>query len=222
MRNGTIWTMMALMVIAAGALVLTSCQEEAETDVATSGSPAASTPTAPGGEEPASSPEEPEGVGGEEQTNTETDTSDLETAPEVGALAPEISADAWINAEEPQTLENLEGNVVLVEFWATWCPPCKVTIPHLNEIHAEYAPNGLKIVSLTDELQDEVESFMEETPMDYPIGVGSMAGVDYEVSTIPHAFLVDENGVIVWAGNPVPGRGGQGDELEAKIAEMLG
>ncbi|MBD3176746.1 MAG: redoxin domain-containing protein [Armatimonadia bacterium] len=221
MRNGTIWTMMALMVIAAGALVLTSCQEEAETDVATTGRPAASTPTAPGGEEPAGTAEEGEGEADGDET-AESDTADLETAPEVGALAPEISVEGWINAEEPQTLEKLEGNVVLVEFWATWCPPCKVTIPHLNEIHAEYAPNGLKIVSLTDEPQDEVESFMEETPMDYPIGVGSMAGVDYEVSTIPHAFLVDENGVIVWAGNPVPGPGGQGDELEGKIAEMLG
>jgi len=115
---------------------------------------------------------------------------------------PEINATYWINTH-PLTLAGLRGKTVLLEFWATWCPPCRTTIPHLIELHKQYAPKGLVIVSLTNEPKETVEPFAKQMGMIYALGGGSMSGRDYRVRGIPHAFLIDPSGSVVWRGHPL-------------------
>ena len=131
----------------------------------------------------------------------------------VGTEAPEIQAAYWINSE-PLTLKGLRGHVVVVEFWATWCPPCRQTIPHLIELHKQYAGKGVVIVSLTDEPKETVEPFVKEMGMTYAVGGGSLTGRAYGVSGIPSAAVVDPAGKVVWQGHPM---GGLDAALDAQV-----
>lgn len=104
----------------------------------------------------------------------------------------------WINS--PPTLQ--PGKVYLVEFWATWCPPCRVTIPHLNKIHAQYSSQGLVIMGISNESTSKIERFMDNIPMDYHVGSDSTGlGRKLGVRSIPHAFFV-KDGKILWRGHP--------------------
>lgn len=99
----------------------------------------------------------------------------------------------------------LEGKPLLVEFWATWCPPCRKSIPHLNELHAKYKDRGLVIVGVSDEPNAVIRKFQKEIPMDYPTATdtGGRLGEKLGVTGIPTAFLVDKSGTIVWQGHPM-------------------
>lgn len=137
--------------------------------------------------------------------------------PEVGSAPPEVKAEGWINGEGT-TLANLKGKVAVVEFWATWCPPCRRSIPHLIELHEKHAKSGLVILGLSNEPKDKVAPFVEKMKMSYLVGYGSETGQDYGVEGIPHAFVVGKDGKIIWSGNPLS----QAAELDKTIEEALG
>ena len=120
----------------------------------------------------------------------------------VGRPAPEISAPYWLNTP-PLTLKGLAGKLVIVEFWATWCPPCRKSIPHLIELSKKYASQGVVFIGLTDEPRDGVEPFAKQMGMTYAVGGGTNVGAAYGVEGIPTAFLVDTAGKVVWEGHPM-------------------
>jgi thiol-disulfide isomerase/thioredoxin len=132
-----------------------------------------------------------------------------------GKSTPEIEAREWLNTTGPVSLAKLKGSVVVVEFWATWCPPCRQSIPHLNGIYKKYKDKGLKVVGLTDEDTGKVREFMKKIPMDYIVGTGSRSGGAYGVRGIPTAFVLDTKGALVWQGHPMA------EEFEASIARLL-
>lgn len=106
---------------------------------------------------------------------------------------------------------------VLLEFWATWCPPCRESIPHLNELHAKYKDRGLVIIGATDEPSGVIRKFQKDTPMDYAVATdtGGKLNNKMGVNGIPHAFLADASGKIVWDGHPMSLR-------EEQVEEVLG
>jgi len=81
-------------------------------------------------------------------------------------------------------------------------PPCRATIPHLIELHEKYAPKGVVIMSLTDGPKAKVKPFAERMGMVCAIGCGSPTGRAYGVRGIPHAFVIDVEGRVVWQGHP--------------------
>jgi len=103
--------------------------------------------------------------------------------------------------QQPQ----LTGKPVLVEFWATWCPPCKKSIPHLNEVYAKYKDKGLNIVGITNEDEATVKKFQEKIPMTYNVAINAPQELlqQFGVEGIPTAFLVDKSGKVVWTGHPM-------------------
>ncbi len=121
----------------------------------------------------------------------------------VSQKAPEVSADKWINSK-PLTLAGLKGKVVVVEFWATWCPPCRKSIPHLIEMSKHFG-DKVTIIGCTQESLDEVQDFVKEQGMKYPIAVGCKSSGQYGVSGIPHAFVIGKDGKIAWEGHPMSG-----------------
>jgi thiol-disulfide isomerase/thioredoxin len=126
------------------------------------------------------------------------------SVPTLGAEPPEVVAKEWLNAEGPRSLAELKGQVVLVEFWATWCGPCVAGIPHMNELNAKHSGDGLRILSFTDESRSKVDRFQKsaKVPIEYTIGVGSTSSQTYRVTGIPHAFLIGRNGKLLWEGHP--------------------
>jgi len=101
-----------------------------------------------------------------------------------------------------QELE-LRHKPIIIEFWATWCPPCKKSIPHLNEIYKKYRANDLRILGLTNEQKELVVAFSRQIPILYSVAFAPEATfAKFGVSAIPYAFLVDKNGVVVWQGHP--------------------
>ncbi len=122
----------------------------------------------------------------------------------VGKAAPEIGADAWLNTTGVK-LADSKGKIVIVEFWATWCPPCRNSIPHLAKLYEANKDKGVILVSLTDEDKETVEPFAKEQKMVWPVGLGSKTGGDYTVKGIPHAVIVGRDGKVAWEGHPMDG-----------------
>lgn len=137
--------------------------------------------------------------------------------PALGIEPPEVVAADWLNTDTPQSLAGLRGNVVLVEFWATWCGPCVAGIPHLNEMQARLGDQGLRILSFTDEDRRKVEKFQKnaKVPIEYTVGLGSSLSAVYGVRGIPHAFVIGRDGKLAWHGHPAD------PECEEKIVAAL-
>lgn len=93
------------------------------------------------------------------------------------------------------------GKVVILDFWATWCPPCRAEIPHFNALQAKYGPQGLAIVGLSLDAggADDVLAFMKENKIDYAqlIGNDDIAKAYGGVVSIPTTFVIDRQGKIV-------------------------
>ncbi|MHC4391566.1 MAG: TlpA family protein disulfide reductase [Planctomycetota bacterium] len=117
---------------------------------------------------------------------------------------PEIKAERFLNARGAEVSRAaFKGKkAVLIEFWATWCPPCVRSIPHLNELHEKHK-DKLAIVGLSNEDLDTVKPFVNKMKMQYIVGAGSPTGGEFGVEYIPMAFLFDKEGALVWQGNPL-------------------
>ena len=97
-------------------------------------------------------------------------------------------------------LTDFRGKVVLLDYWATWCAPCKIEIPHLVELQKKYGPKGLQIVGISmDDDSATVRTFARQFAINYPVALGNakLAEAYGGVLGLPVAFLIDRNGRIV-------------------------
>ncbi len=99
---------------------------------------------------------------------------------------------------------DLAGKPLLIEFWATWCEPCRDSIPQLNELWKTYKDKGLVMIGVTKEDEAPVKEFVKEIPIHFPIGRDPSAGLAGQLGiiVIPHAIVVDKRGKITWEGHP--------------------
>jgi peroxiredoxin len=104
------------------------------------------------------------------------------------------------------TLSKLEGKVVLINFWATWCGPCRMEIPEFNEMHKSYHEKGLEILGISvSDNKKQLKNFAKSFAVDYPLLYGGAREMnkimkDYGgVYAVPSSFLVGKNGNIVWS-----------------------
>ena len=97
------------------------------------------------------------------------------------------------------TLKDLKGKVVLVNFWATWCPPCRKEMPDLNALYQRFKDQGFVILAISDEEVDKVKPFIAERSITYPVMLdpGRKVNELFQVEGIPKSFVYDREGKLV-------------------------
>jgi len=137
----------------------------------------------------------------------------------VGSTAPGFDIAQWVKGEFNQA----EAEVYVIEFWATWCSPCRKSIPHLTALQEEYGPSGLVIVGVTDEDAEVVEPFVERmgSKMDYIVAIDNRGKTSRAwmqaagQKGIPTAFIVDRSKTIQFIGHPLS------PEFESALAQVM-
>ncbi|GAB2770591.1 redoxin domain-containing protein [Salinimicrobium soli] len=140
---------------------------------------------------------------------------------DVGSPAPEFSAPTP-NGED-LALKNVMGKVTLVDFWASWCKPCRVENPNLVEVYKKYHDKGFNIIQVSLDRPGQKEKWMQAIEEDNLGAWNHVSNLmfwqdpiaaDYGVRAIPAAFLLDENGNIA-------AKNLRGEELEEKVSELV-
>lgn len=111
--------------------------------------------------------------------------------------APNISVEKWITG-----IPEMQGKFVLIDFWATWCGPCRRSIPHLNELYSKFK-DKLVIIGVSSESEQAIQA-MSEPKIDYTIVSDTQARTAkaVEVTGIPHTMLIDPRGIVRFEGLP--------------------
>jgi cytochrome c biogenesis protein CcmG, thiol:disulfide interchange protein DsbE len=142
----------------------------------------------------------------------------------VGNPAPEFSVVTVTGAHGPVSLKQLHGKVVLVDFWGTFCTPCKSSFPKLQALNAKYAGSGLEIVGISeDEAEDKakIPAFASAYGAKFPIGWDEDRSISqrYQPETMPSSFLIDRKGIVRFT--HVGFRAGDEAQIEREIQELL-
>lgn len=119
----------------------------------------------------------------------------------VGSQAPDFRATTLDSAPAIRTLADYRGDVVLVNIWATWCGPCRIEMPSIQQLHETYAPRGLKVVAVSIDrpgFAKVIRHFRDEYALTFEI-LHDSAGViriGYQSTGVPETFIVGRDGVI--------------------------
>ena len=142
-------------------------------------------------------------------------------AAELGDAAKPLDIKEWVKGNAVTLAEGKGKTIYVVEFWATWCPPCRTSIPHLTELQKKFKDKGVVFIGVTDEKSDVVKKFVEKMgdKMAYTVAIDAgktSAGYmeAFGIGGIPHAFIVDKEGKIVWQGHPM-------DNLDKALDEIV-
>jgi|SRR5215813_2364492 len=154
-------------------------------------------------------------------------------ATQVGLLGnpgPEINLNIWLSGD-PLTLGDLRGQVVLLEFWATWCKPCQEMFPKLTALYEKESPNGLEIVAVTrhylayggtpeakNEELDLMRKMMREHGVNFRVAVAEDEKLQaiYGANGLPTVVLIDRKGIVRYAGP-----GGEDPVFEKSLSKFL-
>ncbi len=144
----------------------------------------------------------------------------LVRAVDVGQEAPDFSVtDA---AGKPLQLATLRGKTVYVDFWASWCAPCRRSFPWMNAMHEKYGGNGLVVVGINvDKKHDAAERFLAQVPAKFAIGYDEAGATParYAIKAMPSSVLIDSQGKVAFVHAGF--RDEETADLEARIKAAL-
>lgn len=131
----------------------------------------------------------------------------------VGDRAPALTVEKWVKGSEVPAFE--KGKVYMIEFWATWCPPCIASMPHISELQKKYKDRGLTVIGVSSADPRNTLEKVEKMVADKGDGMGYTVAWDKERTTsksfmeaagqggIPCSFLIDGSGTIAYIGHPM-------------------
>lgn len=122
-------------------------------------------------------------------------------AVEEGQPAPDFTLPGVRDSDSTVQLSELQGKVVYVDFWASWCLPCLRSLPQINGLYQQYRDQGFEVVAITiDDPVEDATEFLDDldVPLAYSVVLDATADVmdQYRVVGMPTSFLIDRNGVI--------------------------
>ncbi len=143
-------------------------------------------------------------------------------AADLGDAAPALKIGEWVKGKSVDLEKGRGENIYVVEFWATWCLPCVESIPHLTAVQKEYRDKGVVVVGISTEEPGKVKPFVQNAgeKMGYVVAIDDARKTDqaymgaFGVGGIPHAFIIDKAGQIVWHGHPM-------DDMEAVLDKVI-
>jgi thiol-disulfide isomerase/thioredoxin len=122
------------------------------------------------------------------------------SGPEKGTMAPDFSLKVVDGQGKTMRLSSLQGKAVLLNFWATWCEPCKIEMPWLVEMQKKYGPQGLQVVgvALDDSSEKAISRFARKMGVNYPVlqGTEKVADLYGGAEGLPVSFLIDRSGKV--------------------------
>jgi len=146
-------------------------------------------------------------------------TAGITSAQEVGSKAPNFDL---AGSPKPVRMADLKGQVVYVDFWASWCAPCKRSFPWMNEMQAKYGSRGFTVVGVNvDQKREDADKFLASTPAKFTIGydtTGKVAEV-YQPKGMPTSYLIGADGKV--RAMHVGFKDSQREELEKEIQAAL-
>ncbi len=152
------------------------------------------------------------------------------------ALAPGVHADTITNGQPAPavdlpnlpidgsrtSLASLQGKVVYLDFWASWCGPCRLSLPRLNSLRNELGEQGFEVLAINvDEFEEDALQFLQEFPVDYPV-VWDNAGhspQSFGILGMPTAFIIDRKGVVREVHQGF--RKSDSDKIRARVVQLL-
>ena len=119
-------------------------------------------------------------------------------------------------------LSKYRGKIVYVDFWASWCQPCRKSFSWMNKMQSLYGSEGFKVIAINlDESRTKANKFLQQIPADFDVAFDPQGNTAeaYKVKAMPSSYLIDKNGKVVHAN--LGFRGNDEDELETKIRKLV-
>ncbi len=116
----------------------------------------------------------------------------------VGTFAPPWTDLHGVSGAFPASMAAMRGRVVLLDFWATWCGPCRVVAPKLSALQDRYGAQGLTVLGVAADDEQDIAAFARQTAVTYPLAAdshGETSGA-YGVSSLPTLLVIDKRGVV--------------------------
>jgi thiol-disulfide isomerase/thioredoxin len=147
-------------------------------------------------------------------------------APDSSPSAPNASNYGWTLENNQRTkLADFKGKVIVLDFYATWCEPCRFETPHLVQLQRQYGAQGLQVIGLNvggEEDRDKIPDYARDFGVQYPLGIPDDELVDAYLSedqNIPQAFVFDRDGILIRRFVGFTEEGGM--ELERLVQDSL-
>jgi thiol-disulfide isomerase/thioredoxin len=116
-----------------------------------------------------------------------------------GTAAPGLAMPRLADSTSTVSLGRYRGKVVYVDFWASWCIPCRVSLPFLDRLHKEHAAKGFEIVGVNkDNKAEDAEGFLKKVPVGFTLvsDESDQAAKAFAVKTMPSGYLIDRKGIV--------------------------